>query len=167
MKNMALGAPLHYAPGESMRWNDKRKYHVGLRQTHYNMLVTIQKLAPNWGLTVIDGHEGMEGNGPASGTPVPSRVAIASTDFVAADRVAAETMGVNSDWLGYAKFAGGMGMGQYELDKIDVLGAKIDEVKKPYRMHPDIEKELQWQGPMTELPFNLGWVRGIGDHQAG
>jgi hypothetical protein len=25
-------------------------------------------------------------------------------------------------------------------------------------MHTDIDRELQWQGPMTELPFNLGWV---------
>ncbi len=31
IKNMVLGAPLHYAPGENSRWNDKRKFHVGLR----------------------------------------------------------------------------------------------------------------------------------------
>jgi uncharacterized protein (DUF362 family) len=165
IKNMALGAPLHYAPGDSSRWNDKRKYHVGLRQTHYNMLLTLQKLASNLGVSVIDGYEGMEGNGPASGTPVPSRVAIASMDFVAGDRVACEAMSVDPEWLGYAKYAGGMGLGQYDLAKIDVIGAKVADVKKPYRMHPDIEKELKWQGPMTELPFNLGWVRGIGDHQ--
>jgi uncharacterized protein (DUF362 family) len=167
MKNMALGAPLHYAPNETTRWNDKRKYHVGLRQTHYNMLVTIQKLAPTWGLSVIDGHEGMEGNGPNSGTPVASRVAIASADFVAADRIAAEAMSVDPEWLGYAKYAGGLGLGQYDPAKIDVIGAKVADIKKPYRMHPDIEKELKWQGPMTELPFNLGWTRAIGDHRLG
>ncbi len=161
LKNMALGSPLHYAPGETVRWNEKRKYHVGLRQTHYNMLVTVQKLAPNWGLSVIDGYEGMEGNGPNSGTPVASRVAIASVDIVAADRIGAEAMGVDPEWLGYAKFAGGLGIGQYDSAKIDVLGAKVADIKKAYRMHPDIEKELKWQGPMTELPFNLGWVRGI------
>ena len=80
VKNMVLGAPLHQAPKETPRWNEKRKYHVGLRQTHYNMLLTAQKLATNWGATLIDGYEGMEGNGPNSGTPVPSRIAIASTD---------------------------------------------------------------------------------------
>ncbi len=73
IKNMVLGAPLHYAPGETPHWNEKRKYHVGLRQTHYNMLVTAQQLAPSWGASVIDGYEGMEGNGPNSGTPVASR----------------------------------------------------------------------------------------------
>ena len=54
VKNMTLGAPLHSPAGET-HWNDKRKYHVGLRQTHYNMLLTAQKLQPNWGATVIDG----------------------------------------------------------------------------------------------------------------
>jgi uncharacterized protein (DUF362 family) len=31
VKNMVLGAPLHNVPGE-LSWNDKRKYHVGIRQ---------------------------------------------------------------------------------------------------------------------------------------
>jgi len=34
-------------------------------------------------------------------------------------------------------------------------------------MHPDIELELQWRGPLTELPFNLGWTRPLsGGHSA-
>jgi uncharacterized protein (DUF362 family) len=167
LKNMALGAPLHQAPKETPRWNEKRKYHVGLRQTHYNMMVTIAKLAPSWGASMIDGWEGMEGNGPNSGTPVASRIAIASTDFVSADRIGAETMGIDPEILGYLKYTGGMGLGQFDPAKIDVIGAKVADVKKPYRMHPDIEKELQWQGPMTELPFNLGWTRAIGDIKVG
>jgi uncharacterized protein (DUF362 family) len=158
IKNMVLGAPLHYANNENSRWNDKRKFHVGLRQTHYNMLLTAQRLAPSWGVAVIDGFEGMEGNGPASGTPVPSRLAIASADFVAADRTGAECMGIDPEWIGYVKYCGEMGLGQFDPAKIDVIGAKVADVKKAYRMHPDIDKELKWQGPMTELPFNLGWV---------
>ncbi len=158
IKNMVLGAPLHQGPGERPGWNEKRKYHVGLRQTHYNMMVTAQRLAPSWVASVIDGYEGMEGNGPAQGTPVPSRAAVASTDFVAADRVAAECMGFDPEVLGYVKYCSNVGLGQFDPAKIDVIGAAIADVKKQYRPHPDIERELQWQGPMTELPFNLGWV---------
>jgi uncharacterized protein (DUF362 family) len=161
IKNMVLGAPLHQPNGETPRWNEKRKFHVGLRQTHYNMMVTAQRL--NWGASVIDGFEGMEGNGPNSGTPVPSRIAIASTDFVAADRTGAETMGIDPEWLGYVKYCGALGLGQFDPAKIDVIGAKVADVKKPYRMHPDIDRELQWQGPMNELPFNLGWTRPMTD----
>jgi uncharacterized protein (DUF362 family) len=159
IKNMVLGAPLHQANNETPRWNEKRKFHVGLRQTHYNMMVTAQRL--NWGASVIDGFEGMEGNGPNSGTPVASRIALASLDYVAADRIAAETMGIDPEWLGYAKYCGQMGLGQFDGSKIDVIGAKVAEVKKVYRMHPDIERELQWRGPLTELPFNLGWVQAM------
>jgi uncharacterized protein (DUF362 family) len=165
IKNMVLGAPLHQANGETPRWNEKRKYHVGLRQTHYNMMVTAQKL--NWGASVVDGWEGMEGNGPNSGTPVASRIALASTDYVSADRAAAETMGINPDWLGYVKYCGQLGLGQFDPKKIDIIGAKVADVKKPYRMHPDIERELMWQGPMTEVPFNLGWTRALGDDRVG
>jgi len=70
VKNMALGAPLRSGPKETKRWNDKRNYHGGVRQTHYDIMLTAQKLRPFWGATVIDGFEGMEGNGPSSGTPV-------------------------------------------------------------------------------------------------
>ena len=158
IKNMVLEAPLHQPPKETTRWNEKRKFHVGLRMTHYNMLLTAQRLAPSWGASVIDGYEGMEGNGPNSGTPVPSRLAIASADFVAADRIAAQCMGVDPEWMGYVKYCGALQLGQFEESKIDVIGARVADLKKAYRMHPDIDRELQWQGPMTELPFNLGWV---------
>ena len=159
IKNMVLGAPLHQATGENPRWSDKRKYHVGLRQTHYNMMVTAQRL--NWGASLIDGYEGMEGNGPNSGSAVASRIALASTDYVAADCVAAETMGIDPEWLGYVKYCGDLGLGQFDPSKIDVIGAKVADVKKSYRMHPIIERELKWQGPLTELPFNLGWVQAL------
>lgn len=160
VKNMVLGTPLHSAPGEPS-WNDKRKYHVGVRQTHLNMLLTAQKLRPNWGVAVIDGFEGMEGEGPGDGTPVPSRIAIASTDFIAADRVGLEAMGVNPDWVGYLRYCAQAGLGQYDLTKIEVIGATIASVAKKYKLHPDIDRELKWMGPMKELPPALGSLPGL------
>jgi uncharacterized protein (DUF362 family) len=156
VKNMVLGAPLHQAPKETPRWNDKRKYHTGIRQTHYNMLLTAQKLRPYWGVALLDGYEGMEGNGPASGTPVPSRIAIASTDFIAADRVGVECMGINPAWPGYLNYCGQLGLGNYDIGKIDVIGEKIAAVQKKYQMHADIERELQWMGEMKDIPVKLG-----------
>lgn len=155
VKNMTLGAPLHSPPGDG-HWSDKRKYHVGVRQMQYNMLLTAQKMRPFWGATVIDGYEGMEGNGPTSGTPVNSRLAIASTDYIAADRVALETMSVDSLWPGYLVYCGQMGLGQYDLSRIDLIGASIASVQKKYRLHSDIDRELQWMGPMQDLPPKLG-----------
>jgi uncharacterized protein (DUF362 family) len=162
VKNMVVGAALHQAPRQTPRWNDKRKYHAGIRQSYYNMFVTAQKLAANWGATIIDGFEGMEGNGPTSGTPVPSRVAIASTDYVAADRVGAEVMGVDANWLGWLKYCGEVGVGQWDLARIDVRGARIAAVQRKYRMHSDVDRMLQWMGPMQDLPPKLGFLRPFG-----
>jgi len=156
IKNMALGAPLHSARKETRRWNDKRLYHGGVRQTHYDIFLTAQKMQPFWGATVIDGFEGMEGNGPNSGQPVPSRIAIASTDYVSADRVGVEAMGINPDWIGYLSYCGQCGLGQNDLSKIDIRGARLADVTKKYQLHPDTDRELQWMGPMTELPHKLG-----------
>lgn len=155
VKNMVLGSPLHSAPGD-LPWNDKRKFHVGIRQTHYNMLVTAQRLQPNWGVAVIDGFEGMEGNGPSDGTPVASHVAIASTDFVAADRVGLEVMGINPDWVGYLNYCGQAGIGQFNLAKIDVIGVPIASVQKKYALHGDIQRELQWMGPLSDGSPKVG-----------
>ncbi|MBI3697533.1 MAG: DUF362 domain-containing protein, partial [Acidobacteria bacterium] len=115
-----------------------------------------QRLQPCWGAAVIDGWEGMEGNGPSSGTAVASRLAIASTDFVAADRVGVEAMGINPSWLGYLTYCGQVGIGQYDLAKIDVRGPSLAAVRKSYRLHRDIERQLEWMGPMKDLPPKLG-----------
>jgi uncharacterized protein (DUF362 family) len=117
---------------------------------HANLLLTAKLLAPNWGVTVIDGYEGMEGAGPLNGTPVPSRLAIASTDFVAADRVGVEVMGVNPAWVGYLNYCAAAGLGIFDLNRIDLRGnAQPAAVRRTYRLHPRIQKQLEWMGPLA------------------
>ena len=147
VKNMAVGAPLKSAPKATVRFNDKRLYHVGPHASNYNIFLTAQLMQPYWGVTVIDGFEGMEGTGPMSGTPVPSRIAIASTDFLAADRVGLECMGLDPRWVGYLQYCGQVGLGNYDLAKIDVRGPAIGTVQKKYRLHNDVERQLQWMAP--------------------
>lgn len=156
IKNMTLGAPLKSKRGETPRWNDKRIYHGGVRQTHYDMMLTAQRMKANWGVAVIDGYEGMEGNGPSSGTPVASRLAIASPDFVAADRIGVECMGVNPDWMGYIQYCGKVGVGNFDRENIELRGVAVEKVMKKYQLHRDLDRELQWMGPLEELPPKLG-----------
>ncbi len=156
VKNMALGAPLHSPQSEKQRWNDKRLYHGGVRQTHVDIMMTAQRLQPFWGATVIDGFEGMEGNGPTGGTVVDSRIAISSTDYLAADRVGLGAMEIDPSWVGYLQFCSQAGLGQIDLNRIDIRGAKLVDVAKRYEMHRDIERELKWMGPMEEIPEKLG-----------
>ena len=156
IKNMALGAPLHSPRKEGRGWNDKRLYHGGVRQTHVDIAMTAERLRPCWGAAVLDGWEGMEGNGPGDGTLVPSRIAIASTDFVAADTVGVEAMGINPEWVGYLGFCARARLGQGDLSKIEIRGAKLADVTRKYRMHDELERELRWMGPLKELPEKLG-----------
>jgi uncharacterized protein (DUF362 family) len=119
-------------------------------------MLTAQRLQPCWGAAVIDGFEGMEGNGPNDGTLVPSRVAIASTDYIAADRVGLAVMGIDPSWVGYLNFCAQAGLGQNDLSKIEIRGKRLAEVTRKYRLHDDIERELRWMGPMKEVPEKLG-----------
>jgi uncharacterized protein (DUF362 family) len=158
IKNVILGAALPPPPGlnRPRSESDKRKFHVGIRQSNYNLFLGFQRMMANWGVGVIDGFEGMEGNGPASGTPVPHRIALASTDFLAVDRVGLECMGIDASWPGYLNYSYQAGLGQYDLAKIDVVGAKIADVKRKYQLHADVDRMLEWRGPMRDLPENLG-----------
>jgi uncharacterized protein (DUF362 family) len=161
IKNVVLGAPLSPPPGQNRAWgeSDKRKFHVGIRAGNYNMYLAVQRMIHNWGVGIVDGFEGMEGNGPVSGTPVPHRIALASTDFLAVDRVGLECMGIDASWPGYLNYAYQAGLGQYDLAKIDVVGAKIAEVQRKYLLHADVDRMLEWRGPMLGLPPNLGYNR--------
>ena len=157
VKNLVMGAPLAPALGNNnYADSEKRKFHVGIRSGNYNMFLAIQRMVSNWGIGVVDGFEGMEGNGPMSGIPVGHRIALASTDLLAVDRVGLECMGIDASWLGYLNYAYQTGLGQYDLSKIDVVGAKVADVQKKYRMHADVDRMLEWRGPMLDLPSNLG-----------
>ncbi len=151
IKNMAMGAPLHSA--NKVNWwserHDKPKMHDTHRLANVNICQVAQRMRPFWGVAVIDdGYEGMEGNGPSDGTPVPSRVAIASTDFLAADRVGVECMGIDPGWVGYLNYASQLGLGQCDLSKIDIRdGVSPASVKRTYALHRYIQDELQWHQP--------------------
>jgi uncharacterized protein (DUF362 family) len=111
---------------------------------NYSMAITAKKLSANWGAALIDGFEGMEGNGPSGGTPVPMHIAIASPDYMAADRVALETMGVPPHAVGYLQYAAQLGTGQFDLAKIDIRGEKPESVRRVFKLHDAVQQQLDW-----------------------
>jgi uncharacterized protein (DUF362 family) len=69
-------------------------------------------LAPN--LSVIDAYQGMQQNGPISGTPVdPQQAAIASLDFLSADRIATVLMNVHNSVAGISNADGDIADNMY------------------------------------------------------
>jgi uncharacterized protein (DUF362 family) len=111
---------------------------------NYSMAITAKKLSANWGAGVIDGFEGMEGNGPSTGTAVPVHIAIASPDLIAADRVGLETMGIPPHAVGYLQYTAQLGTGQFDLAKIDIRGEKPESVRRVFKLHDAVQQQLDW-----------------------
>ncbi len=74
---------------------------------------------------------------------------MASMDYVAADRVGIEAMGINPNWVGYLQYCEQVGMGNYDIAKIDVIGETIAAVKRTYQLHRTTERQLRWMGPLA------------------
>ena len=85
---------------------------------------------------IIEGFWGTEGTGPQWGENVQHNAVIASGDPVAADAVAAAVMDYNPEDLWYLKFSAAKGFGTYDLDKIQIVGRQIDEVRRPWKKPP-------------------------------
>ena len=73
-------------------------------------------------LTLADGIEAMQGQGPIHGTPYPLGVLLASSDMTALDRVAAEIIKVPINKVYALEAARLKGYGNYDLDKIEISG---------------------------------------------
>jgi uncharacterized protein (DUF362 family) len=138
LKNIVLGAPVK-ANGSS-----KGVVHGGNNNytINYNLFALAPRLHPH--LAVIEGYQGMQGNGPSAGTPVDSRVCVASMDWLAADRVGVELMGLEVTKIGYLTFATRAQLGQGDLSKIEVLGEKIADRAKSYTLPRGIEQQQTW-----------------------
>ncbi|MGO9242380.1 MAG: DUF362 domain-containing protein [Bryobacteraceae bacterium] len=150
VKNMLMGAPLHQPPGATTSWSDKRNFHIGVRGQNYDLFANAQLQRPFWSLGIIDGLVGMEGDGPTTGTPVNSQIALASTDLIALDRVGLEAMGIDPTTVGYLTYCGQAGLGQYDLTQIDMRPYSIEPYQIVYQLHDDIAQELEWMGPAAD-----------------
>jgi uncharacterized protein (DUF362 family) len=89
----------------------------------------------------------MEGNGPTQGTPVQHRVAVVSPDWLAADRVSIELMGIDFAKVGYLNYCAQAKMGEGDLARIEIIGPAIKDHIKRYRLSDNVEEQLIWMKP--------------------
>jgi uncharacterized protein (DUF362 family) len=152
LKNVVFGAPVKdpgFAFGKQCRpgaRSDKRTAHGGgIRGINYNLFALAERLHPH--LAVIDGYEGMEGYGPTRGTAVEHRVCVVGSDWLAADRVAVELMGIDFAKIGYLNYCARAGLGEGDLAKIEIVGEPVARHVKPYKLAPNIDQQLIWRKP--------------------
>lgn len=152
LKNIVFGAPVKES---GFRWgkgskpgtkSDKPIAHgSGIRAINFNLFDLARRLHPH--LAVIDGYDGMEGSGPVGGTLVEHRVCVAGPDWLAADRVAVELMGIDFAKMGYLNFCADAGLGEGDLKKIEVVGEPVARHIKPYKLSRNIDQQLIWMTP--------------------
>jgi uncharacterized protein (DUF362 family) len=131
LKNILIGAPLNDG-----KKNDKglthQDYNFTPKETlHFNMFHLAQEIWPD--LSIIDGFEAMEGNGPIGGTPVDAKVALASLDSLALDTFATKIMGFDTSKIPYLTAMAEAGMGQGDLTKVQVLGTPVEQCQFKFK----------------------------------
>jgi predicted dehydrogenase/uncharacterized protein (DUF362 family) len=106
---------------------EKPKLHSKLME----ILVFINR-AIRQNLIVVDGIVGMQGLGPIQGTPVNLNLIISGLNPVTVDAVCCHVMGINpyaveTLWKAYKA-----GVGEIDINKTEVLGEIVDDVKKKF-----------------------------------
>ncbi len=148
IKNIILGAPLKLGNagggGGGRGGSDKSILHGG---GSHGININLAMLAPllHPSLAVIDGFEGMEGDGPMNGTKVDHRVCVVSTDYLAADTVGANLMGIDPGNIGYLSYLAAAKVGESDLSKMEILGEPVAKLAKKYQLGPSIQNQLQWK----------------------
>jgi uncharacterized protein (DUF362 family) len=133
IKNIVVGA---------IHRDDRGKIHLGPVAINKSLAELAKYFS--FGLTIIDGYQGMQGEGPVHGDSIDHRICLAGIDPVATDIVMAKLMGENPQNIGYLQFCGKAGLGEVDLSKVAVIGEKINHHIRQYRSHPAYQNQLQW-----------------------
>ena len=153
-KNVVMGSPQcrYWEKNKGRGISDKPYMHGGEglpdgdasgQELSYNIFtVALAGVRPD--LTVIDGFQSVEGDGPWGGEVVEHGVAFASTDFVAADRLGIELMGIDQFYMKYVEWCGDAGMGNFDLENIKVEGPDYRKYIRKYKLHSNVAQQTAW-----------------------
>jgi uncharacterized protein (DUF362 family) len=91
---------------------------------------------------IVDGINGMEGNGPVQGTPKRANVLVFGNDPVAVDATCCRIMGLLPERVKYLAGAGTL-LGHLNAEKIEQLGESIASVRTPFAVLKEFNKLVE------------------------
>lgn len=97
----------------------------------------IQTVKP--ALEIIDGTFGQQGLGPIFGETKEMKLIVGSKDLVACETVTGLIMGYDPQEVMLTKSAYQRSLGEMDMEKIEVVGEKIDDVKSRFKRSSEIE----------------------------
>ncbi|MFC1998850.1 DUF362 domain-containing protein [Chloroflexota bacterium] len=123
--------------------DDKLKLRQGYQAMNLNLYELATLIPPQ--LSIIDGLQAVQGNGPVHGDELDLGVAVASTDFLACDTVASWLMGIDVYQIGYLAYCQQAALGQADIFEIDVVGDNLEDCMMPAKPHYNWEEQLNWK----------------------
>ncbi len=143
VKNMVMGAVVRtgaaMGPGD-----DKWAMHQGYPAMNINLYLAAREVWPHLG--VVDGHVGMEGDGPIYGSAVRWGFAAASLDPLALDYVVCKMMGVEPLDVGYLYYAGRAGLGAFADDDVKITGGgNPAALTRKLKLHATAQAQRDWR----------------------
>jgi uncharacterized protein (DUF362 family) len=169
LKNIASGAVVRkqrWLLSRLFRWvgwmsklvgDDKLKLHQGYQAMNLNLYQLATIIPPS--LSIIDGFEAMQGNGPVQGDKLDLRVAVAGIDFLACDTVASWLMGIDVSKIGYLSYCEQAGLGEADIFGIDILGDKLEDCMMPALPHYKWEEQIDWE--VVDHGRYLKWLSAL------
>jgi hypothetical protein len=179
-KNIFMGSPVidvkNFA-GSGGR-SDKSRMHGRNNQDLHDNLFRLAYNGIRPDLAVIDGFEGMQGRGPIWGSVVETHAAVVSTDWLAADRIGCELMGIKDslrsmgldpELPAYLRYCAQAGMGAFALEEMELRGDPLGALCRPYQLHSEVEGMIGMDpdapvfrnGLARRNPRDLGRERGM------
>lgn len=139
IKNIIVGALQ-----EKYQFGPNRTLHQGYPAMNQTLAYLATLYHPD--LSVLDGFEAMEGPGPSHGDLVKMGLAIASTDFLAADILAMNLMGFKLEEVGYLKLLSEKKVGESDPDKMEIVGeSDWKKFKRRLKPHPNYPEQTRWK----------------------
>ena len=111
----------------------ERRRLEGIERATSSLVARASFLIPQ--ISVIDGFDTMEGEGPRHGRRRNMGTVVAGTDAVAVDAVAASLMGFDPAEIAYLRGAQALGLGVANLSAITVVGDPLTQVRQRVRRH--------------------------------
>jgi len=127
MKNM-----FGVMPGIVYGWPKNVLHHAGIERSILDINATIK---PHF--AIVDGIEGMEGDGPIMGTPCHAGVLVMGRNLPAVDATGARIMGIDPRKIAYLEVASNR-LGPIKEKYIAQRGELISKVRKNFRLREDI-----------------------------
>jgi uncharacterized protein (DUF362 family) len=119
-------------------------------------------------IVIADGIVGLEGLGPSRGTPVEMGLIVAGFKPVTVDSVCTKIMGMDPNEIKHIKHAYSKGLGEIDIDRMEIYGTSINNVKRAFKepwLHLkefkgiDLINGNACSGCLTELLRNLEYAK--------